>query len=163
MTPFAWRARWWASSRPAALSPMSARPTGVAAPAAIAHAVTAAWAARWNGARSPVTQPTTNQVKANGGRPGSVARSVAPAASAASSTKSPGVMGSPSAVLRRRRGPRTSADDGVGDAAAVDGGVAPGRAQGPDPLHPEVEVGLERVADGPVALEGDPGGLLGGI
>ena len=39
------------------------------------------------------------------------------------------------------------------DAAAVPGGVAPGRGERPRPLHAQVQVVLDRVADGAVALE----------
>ena len=39
----------------------------------------------------------------------------------------------------------------------------PGGRERPGPLHEEVEVALPGVADGPVDLEGDPGGQVGGV
>ena len=56
-----------------------------------------------------------------------------------------------------------SGEKGGGDLVAVMGRVAPRSLQRPDSFEPEMEVVLERVADGAVALEGDAGGEAGGL
>src|SRR5215204_3852625 len=71
---------------------------------------------------------------------------------------------SPCAALRARivAGSRCSSGtsfrgrgvkDRAGDAVAVPRRIAPGAGESPGPLHPQVQVVLERVADGAVALE----------
>ena len=52
---------------------------------------------------------------------------------------------------------------GSADAVAVPGGVAPGAGQGPGALQEEVQVVLDRVADGAVALERLAADELGGV
>ena len=54
--------------------------------------------------------------------------------------------------IRGRRGSPAGPEHGVGDPAAVEGGVAPGPLQRPRLLHPELQVGFPRVPDRAVHL-----------